>query len=378
MSGPYAKLRGVEVLCFRTLFAELACRLAQQDGACEKCQQAGSASAANGQIESFAVFAVRIGRVGRITLLWSLADSFFTIKRSASCVFRGREMLCFGSAKLTGAFMKPIGKMLIVVLALLSSGFLRAATQKTQETREENAIANTLMKQIVDLTTQSLREWDPEQSRFIGGQNPENSRILDTCYLLAFLYKTPSALNPYYGKPSARDQAIAIADLIVATDKDGAEWPLYWLDETYVLLRPEIPAETAKSWKAFVANYVATRGQRPFFYTAPNHNAWNAMAIYRAGQVFGEEQWMDLGSGLMHELIKTQTSIGYFDEGPGNGPSMKFNNIQLTAMMLYYKFSNDPVAFAASNKLATFMIRYSYPDGSPIAAFDARQDYWIG
>jgi hypothetical protein len=275
--------------------------------------------------------------------------------------------------------MKRIGKMLLVVLVLISGGCLHAATQgKSAIANANDAMANTLMKQMVDLTTQALRDWDPRQSRFTGSRNADNSRILDTCYLLAFLYKTPSPLNPYYGKPSARDKAIAIANRIVATDKNGVEWPLYWLDETYALLKLEVPPKTAESWKAFVANYVATRGQRPFFYTAPNHDTWNAMAIYRAGQVFREEQWMAFGSGVMHQLIKEQTSLGYFDEGPGNGPAMKFNGMQLAAMMLYYKFSNDPVAFEASRKLAAFMIRYSYPDGSSIAAFDGRQDYWIG
>lgn len=275
--------------------------------------------------------------------------------------------------------MRLATKTLVVVLILLSSGIAHAATQEKNSTANDNdAIASTLMKQMVDLTTDALRDWDPGQARFTGSRNADNSRILDTCYLLAFLYKTPSPLNPYYGKPSARDKAIAIANRIAATDKQGVEWPLYWLDETYALLGPEVPPKTAESWKAFVANYVATRGHRPFFYTAPNHDAWNAMSMYRAGQVFGEAPWMTLASGVMHELIKEQTALGYFDEGPGNGPSMKFNSIGLTALMLYYKFSKDPIAFNASRKLAGFMIRYSYPDGSQIAAFDGRQDYWIG
>jgi hypothetical protein len=268
--------------------------------------------------------------------------------------------------------------MLVVVLVLLSSGFLCAAAQAKKTTANpEGPIANTLMKEMVDRTTQALRGWDPKQSRFIGSENAENSGILNTSYLLAFLFKTPSPLNPYYGKSSARDEAIAIANRIVATN-DRLEWALYWIDQTYDSLKPEIPSKTVESWKGFVTDYVATRGQRPFFYTSPNHEAWNAMAIYRAGQVFGEQRWMALGTGLMHQLIKEQTALGYFDEGPGHGPSMKYNGLQLAPMMMYYKFSNDPVAFDASRKLATFMIRYSYPDGSPIAAFDGRQDYWIG
>jgi len=272
--------------------------------------------------------------------------------------------------------MKWIGKAFVAVLILLAGGFLRAATQEAQE---KNAIANTLMKQMVDFTARALQQWDPKRPGFIGSPD-EKMEDLDTCYLLAFLYKTPSPLNPYYGKPSARNEAVAIANRIVNADTGGIgrEWPLFWLDQTFALLKPQIPQKTAEAWKAFVTDYVATRGRRPFLYTSPNHDAWNAMAIYRAGQVFGEERWMEMGAGLMHESIKMQTALGYFDEGPGHGPSMKYNSIQLAAMMLYYHFSKDPVAFAASRKLAAFMIRYSYPDGSPIAAFDGRQDYWPG
>lgn len=276
--------------------------------------------------------------------------------------------------------MKLTGNVLVVVLFLFSSGFLRATTQNRNTTANTNdAIANTLMKQMVDYTAQALQQWDPKRHRFIGSLD-ENNEHLDTCYFLAFLYKTPSPLNPYYGKPSARNEAIVIANQIATTDTGsmGREWPLYWLDQTYALLKQGIPLKTTESWKAYVASYVATRGHRPFFYTAPNHEAFNAMAIYRAGQVFGEDQWMAFGSGVMHELIKEQTALGYFNEGPGHGPSMKYNGVQLAGMMLYYEFSHDPVAFAASKKLANFMIHYSYPDGSPIAAFDGRQDYWIG
>ncbi|MGH9325764.1 MAG: hypothetical protein ACRD2B_03620, partial [Terriglobia bacterium] len=262
------------------------------------------------------------------------------------------------------------------VVAMLSLCVLALAAHACAGTPEDQAIANTLMKQIVNLTHQELSEMAPNQPGFVPSHR-DHSKDFASCYMLAFLYKTPSLLNPYYGKASTRDKAIAIADWIARTNA-RPEWPLYLLAQTYGLLKADIPPETTKAWRAYVENYVATRGIEPFFYTSPNHEAWNAMAIYRAGQVFGEKRWMTVGARLMHELMKMQTPLGYFDEGPGHGPSMKYNNLQIAAMLLYADFSGDQQVLADSKKLFDFMVRYSYPDGSPIAALDGRKDYSFG
>src|SRR5579872_3935145 len=202
--------------------------------------------------------------------------------------------------------MRIAGKILIIICVLGSSCVLCATTQ------EEKAVAGTLMKEIVDYTNQALHDMDPHQIGFIP-RNTDHTNDFNACYMLAFLYKTPSPLNPYYGKREARDKAIAIADRLVATNS-SLEWPLYLLAQTYSLLKSDISDEKTREWKAFVAGYVATRGMEPFFYTSPNHEAWNAMAIYRAGQAFGERRWMAIGAGLMHDLMKMQTPLGYFDE----------------------------------------------------------------
>jgi len=57
---------------------------------------------------------------------------------------------------------------------------------------------------------------------------------------------------------------------------------------------------------------------------------------------------------------------------------MKYNQVQLAPMLLYYDYTQDPVALDACRKLADFMIRYSFPDGSPIGTFDGRQSYSFG
>jgi hypothetical protein len=87
---------------------------------------------------------------------------------------------------------------------------------------------------------------------------------------------------------------------------------------------------------------------------------------------------MERGKRLMHQLLKLQSDLGYFNEGPHHGPAMKYNQVQLAAMLLFYDYSKDPTALAGCKRLADFMIRYSFPDGSPIGALDGRQSYSLG
>lgn len=241
---------------------------------------------------------------------------------------------------------------------------------------EDAEIADALMRQLVDFTAKALKEWDPNQPGLVP-HHAAQSHDHDPAYALAFLYKTPHRLNPYHGKTEIRDTAIAIGDRIAAR-KMTAEWPFYLLCQVYGLLEDEIPEKKRREWKAYANHYITTRGMRPFGYTAPNHESYNTLAILRAGQVFGEKSWEAHGTRLMHQLIKMQTELGYFDEGKHHGPSMQHNQYQLAAMLLFHDYSKDEAALEASRKLAEFMIRYSFPDGSPISAFDGRHNFHLG
>ena len=263
---------------------------------------------------------------------------------------------------------RPIILCLIVLFTL--------NTKASAETSEEEEIANTLVRQMADFVTMTLADMDPAQPGIIP-RNASHTHDPDPCYPMAYLYKTDHPLNPYYGDLAVRDRAIAICDYIAKT-KMRPEWPLYLVDQVYGLLEEEISTERRLAWKEYARDYIETRGMRPYFFTSPNHEAWNALAIFRAGQVFGEPSWMEHGKRLMQQLIKLQTDLGYFDEGHHHGPAMKYNQVQLAPMLLYADYAGDPLAEEASKRLADFMIRYSYPDGSPIGTFDGRQSYSLG
>ena len=241
---------------------------------------------------------------------------------------------------------------------------------------EEQELADVMIIQLVDFVAMTLDDMDPKRPGIIP-RNSSHTHDPDPCYPMAYLYKTPHPLNPYHGDKRIRDAAIAICDFITST-RMRPEWPLYLVDQVYELLEEELLLDRREAWKEYARDYVQTRGMRPYFFTSPNHEAWNALAIFRAGQVFGEPEWTDHGKGLMRQLFKLQTKLGYFDEGHHHGPAMKYNQVQLAPMLLYYDYSQDPVALEVCEKLANFMIRYSFPDGSPIGTFDGRQSYSLG
>jgi hypothetical protein len=245
-----------------------------------------------------------------------------------------------------------------------------------QPAGEEAEVADALMRQLVDFTAKALEEMDPNHPGVVP-RHATHTHDPDPSYPMAFLYKTRHPLNPYHGKTEIRDTAIAIGDYIVET-KMRPEWPLYLVCQVYDLLKGEIPEPKRRAWKAYAEDYVATRGLRPYGYTSPNHEAWNALAIFRAGQVFGEKSWEAHGARLMRQLLAMQTELGYFDEGKHHGPAMRYNQVQLAPMLLFADYSKNQAALEASKKLADFMIRYSFPDGSPIGAFDGRQSYSLG
>ena len=245
-----------------------------------------------------------------------------------------------------------------LLFILFAVGFGRCALAAPDE---ETEIAEAMIKQLVGFAAIALEERDPDNPGICYAKRP-NEHNQTPCYPLAYLYKTPHKLNPYYGKTDIRDAAVAICDYI-AEIESTLEWPLYSLCQVYGLLEDELDPERKKRWQDYAEVYVGTRGIRPYFYTSFNHEAWNALAVLRAGQVFGRPDWEEQGRRLMHQLLKVQTELGYFDEGPHHGPSMKYNQTQLAPMLLFADYAEDEKVLAASKKLADFMIRYSFPDG---------------
>lgn len=241
---------------------------------------------------------------------------------------------------------------------------------------EEKRLADSMVSQLVRLVEIALEDMDPSQPGVAYARMP-NEHNQTPCYPMAWLYANEHPLNPYHGDRKMFDTAVAICDH-TARNRGTLEWPLYTLCQVYELLEDELDPQRKKAWKDYAAYYVSVRANRPFFYTSWNHEGWSSLAIYRAGQVFDEPQWREFGLRMMHQLLKVQEDLGYFDEGPHHGPSMKYSQVQVHAMLLFADYSGDRQVLEASRKLADFLIRYSFPDGTPIGTFDGRQSWSLG
>ncbi|MGW8182275.1 MAG: hypothetical protein ACWGQW_26395, partial [bacterium] len=243
-------------------------------------------------------------------------------------------------------------------------------------------IRQALFNRIIDLAETSMVQWD--QLKSYKSEYNISHHYMAPARVLAWVYKTAHPENPFFGNSRVRDVAIEMGDMLADPDYRGqgsfeyhGEWPFYNLCQTYQLLEDELPDHSQRLWREYAEFYLETRGRRPMFYTAYNHEAGNVAAVLRAGQVFGVPEWEARARRLVHQLVKIQRDLGYFDEGPHHGPSMRYNHIQLTNMLLYVDYSGDQTILPYCEKLADFMIRYAMPDGSTVGAFDGRQSWGL-
>ena len=259
---------------------------------------------------------------------------------------------------------------------VLSAGVLLGALCLPAPAGVDQEIADTYIRQMAEFVAIAREDMDPAQPGVCHPEFPDD-HFQTPGYVMAFLYKTAHPLNPYYGKTEIRDTAIAIADHTAAS-RTTLEWSLYSVCQTAELLADELGEERMREYEAYARHYVSIRGNRPYMYTSFNHDTWNALAVLRAGQVFGQPEWVELGGRLMRQMLKIQTKLGYYDEGPHHGPSLKYNQVQLAPMLLFYDYTKQKDVLAAAKRLADFMIRYSFPDGTPMSTFDGRQNYFVG
>jgi len=191
------------------------------------------------------------------------------------------------------------------------------------------------------------------------------------------LYTHEHPANPYFGKPETLELCCRQADTWL-TEWEGtgcgfAEWPPLMICRALDLLGDEIEPDRRERWERFVAWFVEEDIPKPFFFTAPNHEAWRLAVTALAGRLFDRPQWLELATFQTKQLIKYQNSEGFWDEGRHHGPSMKYNALQLGAMAVVTEETGDDVIRTATARLANFMARWSFPDGVTVGAFDGRQ-----
>lgn len=201
---------------------------------------------------------------------------------------------------------------------------------------------------------------------------------------LVVLYRLRHPANTLRGEPWVKELAIQLIARWLE-DFEGrtlpsmrymsilCEWPAYILSQAVELLGEEMDPQLRERSRRFVVAWAELGMKEPFFYTAPNHEAWRSLALWRAGTVFAEKSWQDRALFFTRQLCRLQTHEGFWEEVRHHGPSMKYNCLMLSPLAWLYRLTGDEELRAPVERLARFMARWTFPDGTTVGAFDGRQ-----
>ena len=191
------------------------------------------------------------------------------------------------------------------------------------------------------------------------------------------LYKHEHPANPYFNKPETLAlcfrQVEAWLSKWEATRCGFAEWPPLMICRALDLLGDELPADQRGRYERFVEWFVEDELPQPFFFTAPNHEAWKLAVAALAGRILGRPGWIEQAEFEACQLIAYQTPEGFWEEGRHHGPSMKYNSLMLGPMAVLARETGNENIRDSAARLARFMATWAFPDGVTVGAFDGRQ-----
>ena len=212
----------------------------------------------------------------------------------------------------------------------------------------------------------------------------------------AVLYSKKHATNPRYHDPKMIALTLRIGDFLAAESEKGryeprldSDWDTYMWLEAYRLLGPELGEERKARWKREIEKIViplvpdTTKRldfpwyNSPYIGTSPNHYAQWASLLLLAGHVFGNQDWVKLGSRVLHRFAaEEQTPDGYWGEHSRAGPTTGYDYVTSTQVALYWEYTHDPAALQALRRSTDFHKYFTYPDGIPVEVINDRNRYW--
>lgn len=201
-------------------------------------------------------------------------------------------------------------------------------------------------------------------------------------YTLVYLYCCEHPANSLRGDEWLPETAIRLIDTYVDARlaertaqprMEEAEWPPYTLCYATEVLRDRLGKDRLARWTTYIEDYAATKLVEPAFFTSPNHELWRFLTLYTAGRTFDRPDWSESAVAMCRQLLHWQTPEGFWEEGVHHGPSMKYNHLSMAPIGWLARLTGDERIHAAAARLAEFMVRYTFPDGTTVGCFDGRQ-----
>jgi len=214
---------------------------------------------------------------------------------------------------------------------------------------------------------------------------PGSNKFLKSAYFLGYMHCFKHPENALHGQAWCADLALEFTDILPrylrAESAKGekavtGEWSPLGTLELLELFKPE--GQRRADWLEFLESYIEFARERPFGFTAPNHEAWREVFLYRAGMVLKRPELSELALFYCKQQLKYQTPEGFWEEGRHHGPSMVYNTLMLEPLAWLYRYSGDEAIGTGARKLVNFMAGWCFPDGSTIGAFDGRQSTAFG
>jgi len=255
---------------------------------------------------------------------------------------------------------------------------------------------DTFLRRMVAGVPGVLKDFRPQTGRIMapGYQGPDKGWAVthqDVMYPLALLYKTDHSDNPYYGDRKILDVVAKLGDAVrdfqypdgqVEFIKvDGSKWgPTYmcwtmyhWV-ETFALLRDDLDEKRLRRWQeGLTLAYDGIAREISDKWRIHNIPTWNGMGLTRAAQVFGRDDWGQVGREMIRRAVAAQTEHGYWNEH--GGPTTSYNLVYVHAIGLYHAFTKDQAVLEALRRSLDFHIKFTYPDGALVETIDGRVKY---
>ena len=209
-----------------------------------------------------------------------------------------------------------------------------------------------------------------------------HSNYRHPAFTLCYLYRLDHPANPFRGDEWCAETAMRLIDTFVAAREaeraekplmEETEWPPYAVCYALEVLEGRLGTERVERWRRYVEDWVATSLIEPAFFTSPNHELWRFRVLYAAGRVLDRSDWCERALFFTRQLIHWQTPEGFWEEGVHHGPSMKYNHLALAPLAWLCRASGDEAIGRAAQRLARFMSRFTFPDGTTVGCFDGRQ-----